>query len=257
MKFIAVNEMKLIPESENLSDYLAETKIIDFSNPEIQAVSEKLNAETAATDKTDLMRRIFEFVRDDIFHSNDIGEQAVTLKASDVLKEKHGICFAKSHLLAALYRLNDIPTGFCYQKLVLNDETAPVLIFHGLCGVYIKETGTWVRLDPRGNKKSVNAQFSTDPEKEKPAFFVRPEYGEEDFKTIYVNSAPEVIEALTKYKTREELWKNLPTEIYGRSSDENQNNDNEGDKNDSDKNDSDKNDRDRNDAGWRNLCERC
>lgn len=42
----------------------------------------------------------------------------------------HGICFAKSHLLAALLRCKSIPAGFCYQKLILDDETAPVLIYH-------------------------------------------------------------------------------------------------------------------------------
>lgn len=241
--------MKLIPESDNLSDYLQETEIIDFSNPEIIAVSKRLNAETIdKSGQTELMKRIYEFVRDEISHSADIGGQIVTLKASDVLKEKQGICFAKSHLLAALYRLNGIPAGFCYQKLILDDETAPVLIFHGLCGVFTSELNEigktdengeisgWVRLDSRGNKASVNAQFSLNPDDEKIAFTARPEFGEEDFYTIYVNPAPEAIAALTENKTCGELWKNLPAEIYGKSND--LENGNEKD-------------------GWKNLCKRC
>ncbi|MBZ3934911.1 transglutaminase-like domain-containing protein [Methanimicrococcus blatticola] len=230
--------MKLIPESENLSDYLAETEIIDFSDSDIMAVSDRLN--TQSVDKIDLMKRIYEFVRDEISHSANISEQIVTLKASEVLKEKHGICFAKSHLLAALYRLNGIPTGFCYQKLILDDETAPFLIFHGLCGVYVKETDIWVRLDPRGNKAGIDARFSLNPNDEKIAFVVRPEFGEEDFHTVYPNPAPEVIQALTENKTREELWTNLPVKIYGKSS-ENDGNGNDGD----------------NKSGWHNICERC
>ncbi len=230
--------MKLIAESGNLSDYLAETEIIDFSDPEIIAVSNRLNSESAG--KTDLIKRIYDFVRDDISHSADIGGQTVTLKASDVLKERHGICFAKSHLLAALYRLNGIPAGFCYQKLILDDETAPFLIFHGLCGVYAEETNTWIRLDPRGNKAGIDAQFSLNPANEKIAFVARPEFGEEDFHTVYVNPAPEVIQALTENKTREELWKSLPTTIFGKSSEK------DGNGNDEDK----KN-------GWHDICERC
>jgi transglutaminase-like putative cysteine protease len=213
--------VKLTPNSNQLSDYLQETEIIDFSNYEIQAVSEKLKSQS--TDEIDLMKRIYAFVRDEISHSVDIGGCTVTLKASDVLKEKHGICFAKSHLLAALYRLNKIPTGFCYQKLILDDEAAPILIFHGLCGVYsdtVGENGGWVRLDPRGNKVGVDAQFSLNPNEEKIAFIARPEFGEEDFHMIYVNPAPEVIQALMECKTREDLWKNLPMEIYGKNSDE-------------------------------------
>ena len=221
--------MKIVPDSE-ISYFLEETEIIDFSNPKILSVSEKLNREAA--DKTDLMKLIYEFVRDEISHSNDSGDMEVTLKASDVLEKGHGICFAKSHLLAALLRQNGIPAGFCYQKLILDEINNPALIFHGLCGVYIGESKTWIRLDPRGNKNGVNAQFSIDPDDEKPAFIIRPEFGEEDFKTIYAEPAAEVIAALTEYKTREELWEDLPTKINGKSSEREEN-------------------------GWKNICERC
>jgi Transglutaminase-like enzymes, putative cysteine proteases len=221
--------MKFIPDSE-ISYFLEETEIIDFSNPKIRSVSEKLNREAA--DKTDLMKLIYEFVRDEISHSNDSGDMEVTLKASDVLEKGHGICFAKSHLLAALLRQNGIPAGFCYQKLILDEINNPVLIFHGLCGVYVEESDTWVRLDPRGNKKKVDAQFSIDPDDEKPAFFACLDHGEEDFKTIYAKPAAEVIAALTEHKTREELWENLPTKINGKSSE-------------------------REESSWKSICERC
>jgi len=39
----------------------------------------------------------------------------VTCSASEVLREGTGICFAKSHLLAALLRAVGIPAGLCYQ----------------------------------------------------------------------------------------------------------------------------------------------
>ena len=220
--------MKITPDSE-ITEFLKETEIVNFSDPKIQALSDKLNQEAA--DKTDLMKRIYEFVRDEISHSNDSGDSEVTLKASEVLEKGHGICFAKSHLFAAILRLNGIPAGFCYQKLILSEERNPILIFHGLCGVYIERTGVWVRLDPRGNKTGVGAQFSINPEDEMPAFIARPEREEEDFKTIYAEPAAEVIAALTEYKTREELWDNLPTAINGKSSEK--------------------------EDGWKNICERC
>lgn len=95
--------------------------------------------------------------------------------------------------------------------LVLDDETAPVLIYHGLNGVYIKDYKKWIRLDARGNKTGVDAQFSI--ETEQLAFPVRPEMGEVDCFVVYPNPDIEVLEKLKKSKTRTELWENLPTKL--------------------------------------------
>lgn len=135
----------------------------------------------------------------------------LTCSASEVLAAGHGICFAKSHLLAALLRCKSIPTGFCYQKLILDDETAPILIYHGLNGVYIKEYKMWIRLDARGNKEGVNAQFSL--EREQLAFPIRAEKGEEDGFVIYPNPDVKILEKFKNNKTRTELWDDLPTEL--------------------------------------------
>ena len=144
-------------------------------------------------------------------HSADINEDILTYTASQVLSAGHGICFAKSHLLAAILRCKSVPAGFCYQKLILDDEIAPVLIYHGLNGVYIKEYQKWIRLDARGNKEGVNAQFSV--EKEQFAFLVRPAKGEDDAYVVYPDPDRKVLEKLTKNKTRTELWDDLPTEL--------------------------------------------
>ena len=138
-------------------------------------------------------------------------KELITCSASEVLQAGHGICFAKSHLLVALLRCKEIPSGFCYQKLILDDDTAPVLIYHGLIGVYIKELNKWVRLDARGNKEGVNAQFSI--EEERLAFPIRPELGEVDDYTVYPNPDEKVLERLQKYETRPQLWENLPAEL--------------------------------------------
>ena len=67
-----------------------------------------------------------------------------------------GWCFAKSHLLAALLRANGIPAGLCYQRLRREDGDGFTL--HGLNAVYLPEIG-WYRIDARGNKPGVAAQF--------------------------------------------------------------------------------------------------
>lgn len=97
------------------------------------------------------------------------------------------------------------------SKLILNDETAPVLIYHGLNGVYIKEHKKWIWLDARGNKEGVNAQFSI--EAEQLAFPIRPEKGETDSFIVYPDPDIKVLEKLRNCKTRTELWDDLPTEL--------------------------------------------
>lgn len=71
--------------------------------------------------------------------------------------------------------------------------------------------GKWIRLDARGNKTGVNAQFSI--ETEQLAFPIRSELGEVDSFVVYPNPDIAILEKLKKSKTRTELWKNLPTEL--------------------------------------------
>lgn len=195
--------------TNNLDEYLQEDAVVDYRNAAITQLADTFWQE--ANNEIDYIKRVYEFVRDHISHSADINAEQLTCSASEVLNAGHGICFAKSHLLAALLRCKSIPAGFCYQKLILDDETAPVLIYHGLNGVYIKEYQKWIRLDARGNKEGVNARFSL--EEECLAFPVRPEKGEEDDLTIYPHPDTKVLERLRKYKTRPELWEDLPTEL--------------------------------------------
>lgn len=195
--------------TDEIEKYLSANNIIDYDNKLITQLSESLSDQ--AQDDLDYIRLAYEFVRDNISHSADTNNDLITCSASQVLKEGHGICFAKSHLLAALLRCRSIPTGFCYQKLILDDEVAPVLIYHGLNGVYISKYDKWIRLDARGNKSDVNAQFSIATEQL--AFPIRSELGEKDIHIIYPEPDANVLEKLRAYKTRTELWRDLPTEL--------------------------------------------
>ena len=155
--------MKTTLYTNDIAHYLQCSDIIDFDNVLVAKLADKLYSESNG--ETDFVRKSFEYVRDRISHSADIGADEVTCTASQVLKAGHGICFAKSHLLAAILRSKRIPTGFCYQKLVLDDDAdVPELIYHGLNGVFLKEYDKWIRLDARGNKEGVNAQFGIDTE---------------------------------------------------------------------------------------------
>lgn len=201
--------MNILPYTTNISEYLENTDVIDYTNKTIKELADTLFQKSE--NELEFIKSTYKFVRDHISHSADIDEDVITCSASEVLEAGHGICFAKSHLLAALLRCKGIPTGFCYQKIILDDETAPVLIYHGLNGVYIKEVGKWIRLDARGNKEGVNAQFSV--ENEQLAFSVRSEKGEEDGFVVYPKPDVNVLTCLRNSKTRTELWDNLPTEL--------------------------------------------
>lgn len=188
-------------ESANIQDYLKRTEIIDYDSELI--VSKCHELENGSTDEIDLIKKIYEFVRDEISHSGDIDVQEVTCKASEVLSAGHGICCAKSHLLAAMLRYFSIPTGLCYQKLC-SDNDADRKVLHGLNAVFLKDHEKWVRLDARGNKEGVDAQFSVD--EEKIAWHANKDLREEDNDIIYMEPNSIVIEIMKRSKDRDELW---------------------------------------------------
>lgn len=202
--------MKTKLYTNNIHQYLQCSDIIDFDNESVAQLADKLYS--ASNGETDCIRKAFEYVRDHISHSADIGADGVPCTASQVLKAGHGICFAKSHLLAAILRSRGIPAGFCYQKIVLNDDAdVPELVYHGLNGVYLREHDKWIRLDARGNKEGVNAQFSIDTEQL--AFPIRTDKGEQDDFTVYPVPDKEIIDVLTSNNSRAQLWAVLPMQL--------------------------------------------
>lgn len=199
--------MKLLLESLDLKDYLAENEVINFSEPIIrEKANELFNDNQTGIDK---VKAAFYFVRDQIAHSWDIQSERVTLTAAEALIYKEGICYAKSHLLAALLRSQGIPAGFCYQRLMLFDTPDKGYCIHALNGVYIDSIKQWIRLDARGNKQGVQAEFSL--EKEKLAFTVNEALGEQDFPIIYTQPNPNTVAALQMSLNGLELYeKHLP-----------------------------------------------
>lgn len=202
--------MKMRCESEELKDYLLESEEIDYSNPIIKAtIKELFNPSQTEAEKVHIA---FQFVRDEISHSWDIQSQRVTRKASEVVKYKMGICYAKSNLLAALLRSEGIPTGFCYQRLMLFDTPEKGYCIHALNAVYFQSYNKWVRLDARGNKKGVDAQFSID--EEKVAFRTKTEFDEKDYPFIYVKPHPKTIAVLKEHTNMLEVYKyHLPERL--------------------------------------------
>ncbi|MFT8889765.1 MAG: transglutaminase family protein [Ethanoligenens sp.] len=182
--------MKLIFNSDE--NYLKPSKYIDWKNPDVLKLAEFFFEESQ--NEIGFIQGIYHYVRDEIKHSWDIQDKRVTARASQVLHAKVGICWAKSNLFAALMRANGIPAGICYQRLTLGETPDTGYCIHALNAVYLKTVGRWVRLDARGNKKGIDAEFSI--EEERLAFAVRPEYGEIDYREIYADPAPITIKVL-------------------------------------------------------------
>ncbi|NEX63731.1 transglutaminase-like domain-containing protein [Noviherbaspirillum galbum] len=186
-----------------MKQYLSASKYIDFDHPDVAALAKELAL--GAAGEFDLVRRCFEYVRDDIRHSSDFKLNPVTCRASEVLRHKTGYCYAKSHLLAALLRANGIPTGLCYQRLSVGDAGAPYCL-HGLNAVHLPDLG-WYRLDPRGNKPGIDAQFS--PPAERLAFAIKAAQ-ERDLPEIWAEPLAIVVETLERHDSYDQVLANLP-----------------------------------------------
>lgn len=186
-----------------LEKYLAPSHFIDWQHQAVAALA--ANLAQSSHSEMELAQRCFEWVRDEIRHSWDYQQNPVTCKASDVLLHGTGYCYAKSHLLAALLRANGIPAGLCYQRLSLEDAGPPYCL-HGLNAVYLKEFG-WYRIDARGNKPGVNAEFQ--PPIESLAFSVDFP-GEWDFTEIYVEPLSVVSDVLTRCSNIADVYQQLP-----------------------------------------------
>ncbi|MCR5775031.1 MAG: GNAT family N-acetyltransferase [Lachnospiraceae bacterium] len=158
------------------NEYLEKTEFVDYDDPDVKSLAERLKA--GSHDESALIKNAYYFVRDEIRHSWDVQDKRVTVSASETLKAGVGICWAKANLLAALLRANGIPAGFSYQRLTLGDSPDTGYCIHAMNTVYVACLDKWIRLDARGNKEGVNADFST--EEEKLAFEIRNE-GEVDY----------------------------------------------------------------------------
>ena len=187
----------------HMDPFLRSTTVIDWEHPEVLARAQVLRSEGDAV--VYIVRRCFEWVRDEIKHSGDFALTAVTCRASDVLREGSGYCYAKSHLLAALLRANGIPAGLCYQRLAL-DEAGTRFCLHGLNAVHLASHG-WYRIDARGNRPGIDARC--EPPVERLAF--APSLpGELHLPEVWPEPLPVVTAALVAHTDAQVLGQHLP-----------------------------------------------
>ena len=190
--------------------YLKETPSIDYTNPIVQ--KKVLELKSQSIDDEDYVKRSYMFVCNEIPHSWDIGVDVVSKNASEALKNKTGICWAKSCLLAALLRANEIPSGISYQLLAISDDASEGHIIHALNTVYIN--GRWIRIDARGN--SGPEQFSLN--EDLLAFDVRSEMGEVDFKNNDSDLDARLVNILAECESLFEINLDFDSDFLGEKS---------------------------------------
>jgi transglutaminase-like putative cysteine protease len=125
----------MYPESDDLNEYLVSDAIVDWQSPAVRQKALELTG--SLSDEIAKARCLYEWVRDAIPHTKDAGLDIVTCAASEVLHHGTGICFAKSHLLAALLRAVNIPAGFCYQVLRMDPPVDNEPVLHGFNAIYL------------------------------------------------------------------------------------------------------------------------
>ena len=187
--------------------FLSADQYVDYHHEGIQSLCKELFS--PAMNSMEKTQTAYLFVRDHIPHSFDCQAQVITARASDVLKHGTGICHAKANLLAALLRSQGIPTGFCFQRTTLDDDDSLGYCVHCYNAVFLE--GKWIKLDARGNKEGVNAQFSL--EEPSLAFYPRPEYDEYFYPGIYASPHLPTMEMLEKASCLQDVLDNIPDRI--------------------------------------------
>ena len=156
-------------------DYLAASDAVDIEHPLVQSTASELRT----GDDIAYARAAFDHVRDRVSHSMDVGDTRVPWRASDVLDQRVGLCYAKSHAYVALLRAGGVQAGLCYQTVSG--------VLHGLTAALVDDR--WVLLDPRGNNADVDVHFS--PSEDRLAYPHLPVHP-----TVYATPHPTVLRAL-------------------------------------------------------------
>lgn len=188
---------------DSTADYLGRSDVIDWDHPAVLEQARVLAA--GRDDVAAIAQASFEWVRDEVAHSRDFERNPVTWRASDVLLHRTGYCYAKSHLLAALLRANGIRAGLCYQRLSVGDSGPPYCL-HGFNAIELPGVG-WYRVDARGNRAGIDAQFT--PPVERLAFGLQ-SAEEAEFANVFAEPLACVVDSLRRCGTWEEVLANLP-----------------------------------------------
>jgi len=186
-----------------MQNFLSASAIVDFDHNVVAGLARGL-MESGSVEG--YASRCFDWVRDEVIHSADTDSDIVSCCASEIAVSRVGLCYAKSHLLVALLRAGNIPSGFSYQRLAMDSGS---FCLHGLVSVWDEQVG-WFRVDPRGGARGAMARFSPPHD----ALVYRAEaLGERDVPGVFAEPLPSVLLALSRFTSMRGLMLNLPDEV--------------------------------------------
>nr|WP_130837837.1 transglutaminase family protein [Lachnoclostridium sp. Marseille-P6806] len=133
-----------------MNQYLQETGMLDFSNPDIQKLIERKRWKEQ--NEFDRIKAIYNFVRDEVLFGYNADDN---ISASKVLEDGYGQCNTKGTLFMALLRACEIPCrvhGFTIDKKLQKGamsgfvyKNAPQNILHSWVEVYFEDK--WYELE--------------------------------------------------------------------------------------------------------------
>lgn len=150
-----------------MHDYLAETRMLDYSNENIKRLIRERKWNDMA--EFERLKAIYTFVRDEILFGYNVDD---SVPASRVLQDGYGQCNTKGTLFMALLRACDIPCrvhGFTIDKKLQKGamtgivyRNAPQNVFHSWVEVYFENR--WYELEAlildMGYLKKLQAKYS-------------------------------------------------------------------------------------------------
>lgn len=206
------------PESADLGRYLEDTITIDWQTPAVSERASGLLAALPVEEPAGRLVALFEFVRDEVEHVLDLraqdewipspGEPVATCSASSVLRAGQGLCYAQSHLLAALLRFAGFPTGFCYARLVSANQRSG-FVLHGFNAVWWSAGARWLYLDASQRDGAPRAEVRFEAPWALP-FSVDEAAGESLLPAILRRPAKRVVDLLERAPDFEAVHRNLP-----------------------------------------------
>ena len=201
-------QSRLVPDRSGFDRYLEDTIVVDWQTPEVLAQARACASELGET-ATEINRiaALFDFVRDETRDALHSETNVVACSASQVLRERTGLVFARCHLLVALLRACGIPGGFGYQRL---EGDGQITQLHGFVVVWETTCGAWVNLDPFGE--------TADEEDSRPAWrdgLMRSADGprETTYPTIWARPARQVVDLLEEAPSMVVLRGHLPDSL--------------------------------------------
>jgi len=138
-------DFPILDLDEDIQEYLEETRMIDYSNPDIKALATELAS--GEDDAYVVAVKIADWVQQNISYSITTLTSEASQSASWVLESRYGVCDELTNLYIALLRSVGIParfvTGISYTSSDLFSEPWNL---HGWTEVYFPDYG-WIPFD--------------------------------------------------------------------------------------------------------------